>query len=60
MSEIIDAAALKQEAAGRWQEILPALGGIPSEVLDGKHHFCPRCGGKDRFRMIDREAGEDE
>ena len=25
-------------------------------MLDGKHHPCFRCGGKDRFRMIDAEA----
>ena len=31
---------------------------IPAEVLDGKHHPCFRCGGKDRFRMIDAEAGD--
>jgi len=37
-------------ARGRWREILPALG-IPSTVLDGKHHACPVCGGKDRFRF---------
>ena len=48
---------LKQQAAGRWPEILSALGGCPAEILDGKHHPCPKCGGKDRFRMIDQEAG---
>ncbi|RMF86426.1 MAG: DUF3987 domain-containing protein [Planctomycetota bacterium] len=26
-------------------------------MLDGKHHPCPRCGGKDRFRLIDPDAG---
>ncbi len=49
--------ALKDAARGRWLEILSALGGIPTDVLDGKHHPCPKCGGVDRFRMIDREAG---
>ena len=34
-----------------------ALGAIPAEALDGQHHPCPKCGGKDRFRMIDGEAG---
>ncbi len=42
---------LKRMAAGRWPEILQALGGLPSELLDGKNHPCPRCGGNDRFRF---------
>ncbi len=53
----IDVAALKQQAAGRWREVLSALGGIPAEVLDGRNHPCPKCSGKDRFRLIDVEAG---
>ena len=50
-----NAATIKAAAAGRWLEIIPALGGIPAEVLDGKHHPCPRCpdGGTDRFRAFD-------
>jgi hypothetical protein len=43
---------LKRMAAGRWPEILRALGGLPSELLDGKNHPCPRCGGNDRFRYL--------
>jgi putative DNA primase/helicase len=39
-------------AEGRWKEILGALGVSP-KVLDGKHHPCPMCGGKDRFRFTD-------
>ncbi|MGI6417834.1 MAG: DUF3987 domain-containing protein [Thermoguttaceae bacterium] len=42
---------LKRMAAGRWPEILRALGGLPGELLDGKNHPCPRCGGNDRFRF---------
>jgi phage/plasmid primase-like uncharacterized protein len=49
--------AIKEAARGRWPSILTALGGIPAEALDGKHHPCFRCGGTDRFRMIDAEAG---
>ena len=49
----IDVAALKQQAAGRWPELLTALGGVGAELLDGKNHSCPKCGGKDRFRLID-------
>jgi len=53
----IDASTVKQAAAGRWPEILSSLGGIDAELLDGKNHPCPRCGGTDRFRFIDPEAG---
>ena len=49
----IDVEALKGQAAGRWPEMLSALGGVPADVLDGKNHPCPRqgCGGVDRFRF---------
>src|SRR3972149_5093726 len=53
----IDVAVLKQQVAGRWVEILSALGGCPVEILDGQHHSCPKCGGTDRFRMVDTKAG---
>ena len=53
----IDAAALKQAATGKWPDILQRLGGIPAESLDGRHCACPKCGGTDRFRMIDPERG---
>ena len=52
-----DVARIKAAAVGRWPEILSALGGCPLEILDGQHHPCPKCGGMDRFRMIDAEAG---
>lgn len=48
---------LKEEVRGREVDILRDVAGIPSDVLDGKHHPCPKCGGKDRFRMIDAESG---
>ena len=48
---------IRQAAKGRWPEILASLGGLPADVLDGSHHPCPRCGGKDRFRMVDADAG---
>jgi hypothetical protein len=48
---------LKQRAAGRWPEILAKLGNVPKEILDGRHHPCPKCGGADRFRLIDAQAG---
>lgn len=53
----LDVKALKQQAAGRWPEALSALGGVSVDILDGKNHPCPKCEGKDRFRMIDAEAG---
>ena len=48
---------IKSAAAGKWSEILPAVTGIDCGLLDGKNHPCPKCGGKDRFRMIDIAAG---
>jgi hypothetical protein len=52
-----DVAAVKQAARDRWPEILSALGGISKDILDGKHHPCPKCGGIDRFRLIDAQDG---
>ncbi len=37
-------------AHGQWRTILPSFGIHPGH-LDGKHHPCPACGGKDRFRF---------
>jgi hypothetical protein len=48
---------VKQAASDRWLEILARLGGIEPELLDGRHHPCPKCGGTDRFRIIDAQAG---
>lgn len=58
----LDAGPIKESARGRWLEILTKLGGIPPEILDGKHHRCPKgCapydGGEDRYRAIDIEVG---
>lgn len=44
----IDAAAVKQAAAGRWVEILTTAG-ISADLLDGRGYPCPKCGGTDRF-----------
>ena len=44
-----------QAARGRWRGILGALG-IDPKFLDGKHHGCPFCGGKDRFRFDDKDG----
>ena len=53
----VDVDQLKLAAVGRWAEILTSLGGIGQQLLDGKAHACPRCGGIDRFRFIDEDAG---
>jgi len=45
----------KERARGRWREVLPALG-VDSKFLTGKNCPCPMCGGKDRFRFIDRKG----
>ncbi|MEK9646438.1 MAG: AAA family ATPase [Alphaproteobacteria bacterium] len=40
---------------GNWRAVLSSHG-IDERLLDGRHHPCPGCGGKDRFRFDD-EAG---
>ncbi len=57
MTKSINIVALKEQSAGRWRELLSTLGGVSADVLDGKNHPCPRCGGTDRFRMIDVDEG---
>ncbi len=53
----LDVERIRQAAAGRWPEILTAVGGIAPELLDERNHPCPKCGGTDRFRFIDPAAG---
>lgn len=50
MSTLVD---VKDLARGKWDQILVAIG-IGPDLLDGKHHACPICGGKDRFRFNDK------
>lgn len=33
---------------GRWLEILDDAG-LPHDILNGRGHPCPKCGGRDRF-----------
>jgi len=47
---------IKDAARGRWPEILTTLAGIPREHLDGRHHPCFKCGGKDRFRFTNKDG----
>lgn len=56
-SPSFDVNEIKMAARGQWETILSTVCGIDEAFLDGKHHPCPKCGGKDRFRMIDIEAG---
>lgn len=48
---------IRSAVRGRAAEILARVGGLPPEILDGRHHPCPKCGGTDRFRLIDEDAG---
>lgn len=52
-------AEIKAAARGRELDILRDVAQIPDSYLDGRHHACPlpECGGKDRFRLIDADAG---
>jgi putative DNA primase/helicase len=53
----IDRDELKARARGHWPSIIASICGIDISILDGRHHPCPKCGGTDRFRMVDQEAG---
>ncbi len=57
MNERIEVADVKAAAKGRTVDILVDVAGIPRELLDGKHHPCPNCGGVNRFRLVDEAAG---
>lgn len=46
---------LRDRAHGRWRSILPALG-LRAEFLTGKNTPCPFCGGRDRWRFINRDG----
>jgi putative DNA primase/helicase len=46
----------RDDLEGRWRGILTAAG-VSSKLLDHrKHHPCPFCGGKDRFRFSDHSG----
>src|SRR5262245_56310422 len=47
----------KERAHGQWRFILPRVG-IEARFLSGKNCPCPMCGGKDRFRFIDKKDGD--
>lgn len=45
-----------ERANGRWEQIFLSLTKLSSADLNGKHHGCPTCGGKDRWRFDDKEG----
>ncbi len=47
---------VKRNASGRWRDIL-AANGFNHDELDGRHHPCPKCGGVDRFSLLDESEG---
>lgn len=47
---------LADQTRGRWLGILVNFG-INEKILNGKHHPCPLCGGRDRFRF-DNSSGD--
>jgi KaiC/GvpD/RAD55 family RecA-like ATPase len=54
---MLDIDAIKAACRGRWLDVLSRLCGVLPDLLDGKNHPCPKCGGTDRFRMIDADDG---
>lgn len=48
--------SLSEQSTGRWRDLLSTILELDAEVLDGKHHSCPVCGGTDRFRFDDLEG----
>lgn len=52
-----DLELVKQAAAGQWPHVIASLCGLSPSILDGQHHPCPRCGGKDRFNLSREKAG---
>jgi putative DNA primase/helicase len=48
----IEVAAVRDRARGQWPEIIAKLCGMPREMMDGRHHPCPKCGGRDRARVF--------
>lgn len=53
----LDIEGVRLAARGKWfNHILPAVG-FDVDILDGSHGPCPWCGGTNRFRAIDEEAG---
>jgi putative DNA primase/helicase len=47
---------LADRCRGRWRDILIQLAVVDAKLLNGKHHPCPWCGGKDRWRYTDHNG----
>lgn len=43
---------VKSAATGRWSFVVSAITRTPEDRLTRKHCPCPKCGGKDRFRVF--------
>lgn len=52
-----DKEEVRRAVRGDWSPVFAAICELDTRLLDGKHHPCPQCGGEDRFRCIDKEAG---
>jgi putative DNA primase/helicase len=53
---MVERTPLRDRARGHWKHILAVVGNVDSRHLDGKHHPCPICGGKDRWRFDDKKG----
>ena len=51
-----DKPSIHERANGRWPGILSAFGFEAALLNTRKHHPCPWCGGKDRFRFTDKDG----
>lgn len=54
-TNIYDVEEIKRSITN-WTSIF-TWAGIPEESLTGNHGPCPKCGGTDRFRLLDRDDG---
>ena len=45
---------VKTEGDGAWSDVIIRSSGCAPELLNGKQHPCPSCGGKTRFRFTDK------
>ena len=52
-----DKEEVRAAAAGQWKSLLINIAGLPEDALSGKNCPCPKCGGTDRFRMLDEDRG---
>ena len=58
MASKVNITELKSLAHGRWLEIFGTIAGVQLDPGCQKRHGpCPRCGGIDRFRAVDLDAG---